>query len=216
MRCAKAGFVYATSPLLLARVKRQLTLTGIDVDWNITHPESGECLVSNTKLLKDNNLALEAYELTAKEDSNLQVIAQWLAKNALPQTDAFKYFHDKLISDLVLLSDDELHYFVLNSTIVEPHVRIDDISGTADGGALFYTENLPSETLLFSLIMASQERYKRGEKPDSTLTAVEVMDALVKGKDQWQALHGRMVQFGGDATTGRGQIICSIAGAAND
>ncbi|HBA66448.1 MAG TPA: type III-B CRISPR module RAMP protein Cmr4, partial [Methylococcaceae bacterium] len=33
VRCAKAGFVYATSPLLLARLQRQLALANIQVDW---------------------------------------------------------------------------------------------------------------------------------------------------------------------------------------
>jgi len=38
------------------------------------------------------------------------------------------------------------------------------------------------------------------------------MNTLVNGNDNWQALQSRMVQFGGDATTGRGQIVCSIVG----
>ncbi|HBA66449.1 MAG TPA: type III-B CRISPR module RAMP protein Cmr4, partial [Methylococcaceae bacterium] len=123
---------------------------------------SGHCQIVNPDLMTDSKLALEAYELEPKIEPKLKPINDWLAANALPQSDEFSFFREKLSNDLVLLSDDELHYFVVNSTVVEPHVRIDDVSGTADGGALFYTENLPPESLLFTVILASQERYKKG------------------------------------------------------
>jgi CRISPR-associated protein Cmr4 len=216
VRCAKAGFVYATSPLLLARLKRQLALANVQADWAIPNLESGKCQIVNHELMTDNKLALEAYELEPKVETALKTISDWLAVNALPVDKDFAYFREKLANDLVLLSDDELHYFVVNSTVVEPHVRIDDISGTADGGALFYTENLPPESLLFSVIMASQERYKRGDSAENRLDATQIINTLVDGSENWQALQGRMLQFGGDATTGRGQIVCSIVGGNND
>lgn len=216
VRCAKAGFVYATSPLLLARLKRQLALAEIQADWTVPNLESGKSRILNPDLMTDNKLALEAYELEPQLDPALKPIADWLGDHALPEATGYDYFRDKLKNDLVLLSDDELHYFVVNSTVVEPHVRIDDISGTADGGALFYTENLPPESLLFTVIMASQERYKRGDSAENRLDASQIINTLVDGGDNWQALQGRMVQFGGDATTGRGQIVCSIVGGKND
>lgn len=213
VRCAKAGFVYATSPLLLARLKRQLGLANIQADWTIPDLESGNCRIVNPELMTQNRIALEAYELEPQIDTALKPFADWLAANALPKQDDFAYFRSKLANDLVLLSDDELHYFVVNSTVVEPHVRIDDVSGTADGGALFYTENLPPESILFTVIMASQERYKRGDKPEEVKDANAIINTLVTGEQgKWQGLNGRMLQFGGDATTGRGQIICSIVG----
>ncbi|MBU2571292.1 MAG: type III-B CRISPR module RAMP protein Cmr4 [Gammaproteobacteria bacterium] len=216
VRCAKAGFVYATSPLLLARLQRQLAMAKVQVDWTVPSIASGHCQIVNPDLMTENKLALEAYELQAKEERTVKPITDWLAANALPQSDEFSFFREKLANDLVLLSDDELHYFVVNSTVVEPHVRIDDVSGTADGGALFYTENLPPESLLFSVILASQERYKKGDSADNRMNAEQVMQTLINGGEQWQALNGRMVQFGGDATTGRGQIVCSVIGGSNE
>ncbi len=212
VRCAKAGYVYATSPLLLARLRRALGLAKVESDWTIPSADSGECRIVNIDLMTNNKLALEAYELKPQIDPTLKTIAEWLAKNALPQTEHYAYFRKKIEDDLVLLSDDELHYFVVNSTVVEPHVKIDDVSGTAEGGALFYTENLPPESLLFTVLMTSQERYKRGESPENRMDATQIITALVDGKTDWQPLQGRMVQFGGDATTGRGQIVCSIVG----
>jgi CRISPR-associated protein Cmr4 len=214
VRCAKAGFVYATSPLLLARLKRSVALAKIQADWTIPNLDSGHCRIRNPDLLTENKLALEAYELERQldADNSLGVIADWLAQHALPEAADYDFFREKLKTDLVLLSDDELHYFVINSTVVEPHVKIDDVSGTADGRALFYTENLPPESLLFTVLMASQERYKRGDSAENRLDASQIMNTLVNGNENWRALQSRMVQFGGDATTGRGQIICSIIG----
>ena len=214
VRCAKAGFVYATSPLLLARLKRSVALAGIQAKWTVPNLESGHCRLRNPDLLTENKLALEAYELEGQldADNSLGLIADWLAQYALPESADYHYFREKIKTDLVLLSDDELHYFVVNSTVVEPHVKIDDVSGTADGGALFYTENLPPESLLFTVLMASQERYNRGDSSENRLDASQIMNTLVNGKENWQPLQSRMVQFGGDATTGRGQIVCSIVG----
>ncbi|EIC30032.1 MULTISPECIES: type III-B CRISPR module RAMP protein Cmr4 [Methylomicrobium] len=216
VRCPKAGYVYATSPLLLARLKRQLALAKTQVDWVIPNLESGKCRIINPDLMTDSKLALEAYELEPQIDPALKQVAEWLAANALPESDDFAYFRKKLADDLVLLSDDELHYFVVNSTVVEPHVRIDDISGTADGGALFYTENLPPESILFTVIMASQERYRRGDSAENRMDATQIINTLVNDGENWQALQGRMVQFGGDASTGRGQIVCSIVGGGHE
>jgi len=218
VRCAKAGFVYATSPLLLARLRRHLALANIAVDWTVPVPEpnSGQCHVRNPGLLTEGHLALEAYELAAQqnEDNDLGKIADWLAEYALPQTEEYRFFRDKLKTDLVLLANEEMAYFVTHSTVVEPHVRIDDVSGTAADGGLFYTENLPPESLLFTVIMASQERYKA--KPDDWMNAAKIIDTLVNGNGEtWQPLQNRLVQFGGDATTGRGQVMCTVVGGNN-
>ena len=59
VRCAKAGFVYATSPLLLARLKRSVALAGIQAKWTVPNLESGHCRLRNPDLLTENKLALE-------------------------------------------------------------------------------------------------------------------------------------------------------------
>ncbi|MEN8129528.1 MAG: type III-B CRISPR module RAMP protein Cmr4 [Pseudomonadota bacterium] len=221
VRCPRRAFVYATSPTALARAARLLAQAGVPMDW-APEPEieAGACRVRNSAVLADDQddqrLHLEAYELKAKElreSVNLDNTAGWLADNALPTDEAYRFFSAKLKSDLVLLSDDDFGYFVRNATVVEPHVRINDVSGTADEGGLFYTENLPPESLLISLIMASPERSGKNER----LSASKVMGMVVKGDgDRLYGLHGRLIQVGGDATTGRGQVVVNIVGGAGD
>ncbi len=204
VRCTKRAYVYATSPTALARMKRLLQLSGIVCDWPIPEVQQRFCRVIESKGPVDNNqpLHLEAFELTAIGSAELAGIAQFLADKALPKGDAYTFFRDKLKTDLVLLPDEDFGYFVKNATVVEPHVRINDKTGTADDGGLFYTENLPPESLLLAPLMATAERSGKG-----TMLAEAVLAAVLAGYEELKGLNGQLVQVGGDATTGRGQVV---------
>ncbi len=199
VRSVKRGYVYATCPLALARAARLLALLGKPSFPVQGMPlTEGRASVCDKALLTGDKLTLEAFEYTASESSALKDVANWLADNALPQTPAHAFFRDKIKTDLVLLSDDDFGYFVRNATVVEPHVKIDDKTGTAKDGGLFYVENLPPESLLIAPLMASQERSGKHETCAET-----VLSHVLKNLD------GQLIQIGGDASTGRGQIIVS-------
>ena len=197
VRSAKAGYVYATSPLALARAARQLAMLGKS-GWpgDAGAVAEGQCRTASGDFLSGDKLHLEAFEYTATTSAELKTIGAWLAAHALPQDSAHAFFREKLSTDLVLLSDEDFAYFVKNATVVEPHVRIDDKTGTASDGGLFYVENLPPESLLLAPLMASAERSGKGE------IAAEAVIGQVLGN-----LDGQMIQIGGDATTGRGQVV---------
>lgn len=210
MRCTRKAFVYTTSEAALARVKRTLSIAGVNLDkWKLPMLEKdAQCLVAGSECLQEKRVILESFEFGANINSELKEIAEWLSNNAFPQDESFNFFREKIRSDLVLLSDEDFGYFVRNATIVEPHVRISDASGTAEEGGLFYTENLPPETLLLSLAMASRDR-----EDGSKLTADQVIATVLEGKSgdnlEMSGIDGRMIQIGGDATTGRGQVFTS-------
>lgn len=197
VRSLRTGYVYVTSPLALARAARLLALLG-KKGWEETVAAPGEnhCRVASTEVLQQGHLHLEAFEYDGNEDTGLKKIAAWLAENALPQGDAHQFFRDKLGRELVLLPDEDFTYFVKNATVVEPHVRIDDESGTAADGGLFYVENLPPESLLVAPLLASRERSGKQE------VEAEAVLANVVGH-----LDGKLIQIGGDATIGRGQVV---------
>jgi CRISPR-associated protein Cmr4 len=158
-------------------------------------------------LSNDGKLHLEAFEYTAKPLAGaapVRALATDLAAKGLPAGEAYAYFRDKLAQDLVVLSDTDFGYFAEHATLVEPHVRISSETGTADDGGLFYTENLPPEALLLAPLMASATR---SGKADEKLEAIAVM-AQIKA-----VLHGRLLQIGGDATTGRGLVVGSVVEA---
>lgn len=203
VRSLKRGYVYATCPLALSRAQRLLGLTGTAPTWPVLEAKEGDCLIANPTLLSGDKLHLEAFEYAAKASEPLKQIAADVARRALPEGDAYAFFRGKLTEDLVLLSDTDFSYFAKNAMLVEPHVRIDPETGTASDGGLFYTENLPPESLLIAPLMASQTR---NGKQDEKLKAEEVFAKIRP------LLHGRLLQVGGDATTGRGLVVATLEG----
>ena len=215
VRSMRAGFVHATCPQALARAERLMAVTGADVAWKIPPVGEGHCCVSNLSLLERGKLHLEAFEYEALEpdaigvgeaSTGLKTLAADLVRHALPSGDGYDFFRKKLKSDLVVLSDTDFTWFAENATLVEPHVRIDDDTGAADGGGLFYTENLPPESLLIAPLLASRTR--SGKDADDELSA-EAAEVFLKIRN---VIDGKLLQIGGDATTGRGLIVARVLG----
>ncbi|HXF91726.1 MAG TPA: type III-B CRISPR module RAMP protein Cmr4 [Nitrospiraceae bacterium] len=215
VRSLKGGYVYATCPQALARTRRLMEATGLSVTWLDFPPvNEGECVVANSSLLSQRKingqpadvLHLEAFEYLAKEKDSqaLKTIARDLAEKAIPDGNGYKFFADKLKTDLVVLSDTDFAYFAQHATLVEPHVCIKEETGTAKEGGLFYTENLPPESILIAPILASQVRN------GSTKGDADFMDAANVMLKMTTVINGKLLQIGGDATTGRGLVVTRI------
>lgn len=214
VRSLKEAYVYATSPQAISRTQRLLGLMGIEVEWEpLPALAEGECLVANPALLsvrkadgpQERLLHLEAFEYVPRNEGidGLARLAKWLAANALPAgKNGWSFFREKLAKDLVVLSDTDFAYFVEHATLVEPHVRIDPETGAAKEGGLFYTENLPPESLLIAPMLASRTR--TGKRDAAEKPAEEVLRQIMNVVD------GRLVQIGGDATTGRGLVMLRV------
>jgi len=210
VRSRRAGFVYATSPIALSRLQRLLTTAGHQPEWSVPELPDGDtarapALTTESGLAglagDGGHLDLEVFEFIASADARVATIAQWLADHALT-SDQSAYFRRKLARDLVILDDTDLDHFSRNAMVVEPHVRINEETGTADRTGLFYTENLPPETLMAAPVMASAER--SGERE---------MDAEAVMAQMRTALGETTLQVGGDATTGRGLVnACLLEG----
>ena len=201
VRSLRGAYVYATCPLAMARAQRLLGMVGVTVDWSVPNLDRGECLAGNGDLLEAGKLHLEVFEYQAKAEQAARVaaIGKDLAERALGAGN--DYFAHKLARDLVVLSDGDFAYFAENATLVETHVRINPNTGTADDGGLFYTENLPPESLMVAPVLASASRSGAEE-----LRADEVMAQLRS------AIDGHLLQIGGDATTGRGLVQVRLQG----
>lgn len=202
VRSLKGGYVYATSPQALARAQRLLTLCGRETTWEIPAVEEGHALIVNPEFLStEERLHLEADEFEATLSKPLHAIAEDLGNIVLPDEPGHAFFREKFKSDLVILNETDFDHFAEHAMLIEPHVRIDPKTGTADGGGLFYTENLPPESLLIAPIMASNTR---GSYGDESLEAEAVMAQIET------VLNGQVLQVGGDATTGRGMLLCRV------
>ncbi|GIX24246.1 type III-B CRISPR module RAMP protein Cmr4 [Caldimonas sp.] len=209
VRSLVGGYVYVTSPLALARAQRLLRAMGITVsdDWDAqawADVAEGQCVTCcNSELLrKGQKLHLEVFEFDNVADDaaakRLGRVAEQLANWALGgelENKVPQFFRDKLTKHLVLLNDTDFAYFVEHGTLVEPHVRINPNTGTADEGGLFYTENLPPESIMLSCLMVSRAR-----------NGANGLDAKAVMQQCCTALDGSLLQVGGDATTGRGLV----------
>ncbi len=206
VRSLKGGYVYATCPQALSRAQRLLGLIGVSVTWPpLPAVAEGDCLLANPALLSGDKLHLEAFEYIAKVSPDLPKVSEDLAARALPDGAAYTFFRDKLKTDLVVLSDTDFAYFAHNAMLVEPHVRIEEKTGTASDGGLFYTENLPPESLLIAPLLASQTR--TGRKKEDKETWEDAGGVLLKIKN---VIDGKLLQIGGDATTGRGLVMAKV------
>jgi CRISPR-associated protein Cmr4 len=205
IRSLKSAYAYVTCPLALARLKRFAGLAELEANWAIPSAPESQALTAGKGLLANGRLILEAFEFSAQEDGGVSDIARWLADTIFGNGGNF--FATKLKSDLAVLSDTDFSHFARHAMVVEPHVRIDDESGTADDGGLFYTENLPPESILAGLAQSSVQRSKRGEKTNGTMKAEEILQAVFDAQQRDRpGISGKALQMGGDATTGRGLV----------
>jgi CRISPR-associated protein Cmr4 len=212
VRSLKEGFVWVTCTHALWRTRRLLELVGVKIEWpSVEDVAEGQCRVCDKTLLYHDKLHLEGFEYAAQKSEGIGEIATYLADNAIPASEDFKYFREKLKRHLVLLSDTDFAFFAQHATLVEPHVRINPETGTADEGGLFYTENLSPEAILVAPVMASQTRDSRGEPLDAGKVMGEIKE-VINGSNGKQ---GKLLQIGGDATTGRGLVVARIVGGGD-
>ncbi len=140
---------------------------------------------------------LEEYVLKRHSDGNIDDLARWIAGNAIPAGDEYAHWQSLITKNLLLVHDDNFTEFVRHSTEVNARVKIGQgkSTDTAKGGNLFYEENLPMESLLYSVVLASQPH--KSDPPEEVNSAAKIL-TFVKGLD------GKRVQVGGDETVGRG------------
>ncbi|NLV30975.1 MAG: type III-B CRISPR module RAMP protein Cmr4 [Acidobacteria bacterium] len=201
VRSLRNGYVYATCPQALARARRLMALSGAAVKWDAVSVPAGEALTANAELIPEGKLHLEAFEYSASESAELKAIATDLAERALPGADEYAFFREKLKTDITVLSDTDFGYFAQNAMLVEPHVCIDSTTGAAKGTGLFYTENLPPESLLIAPLLASQTRTgRKGEDLPAEIVLGKILPLI----------NGKPLQIGGDATTGRGLVVAKV------
>jgi CRISPR-associated protein Cmr4 len=203
VRSVRTSFVYVTCPTALARLQRLLSYAGFTATEGWTIPNVGSDEYVPLGNLDNGSLVLESYKFgLGRPQVPVERISKWIADIALGKSAlSFSFFRDKIKSDSVVLNDAAFNHFVRHSTIVEPHVRINDESGTAEDGGLFYVENLPPETIMVALLLATPV-HKKNDK-----SAAEVIGYLI------DKCNSQLIQFGGDSTTGRGQVFVAITRA---
>jgi CRISPR-associated protein Cmr4 len=203
VRSLNGVFAYTTSYDVLSRFKRDMErghATTV-LPWDISDQVAGKALMTTTSEVHANNtIVLEEFSFEAQPEKQVDEIAEWIAKYALPDLGAGNYWPNKVRNSLVILPNDDFRDFALYATEVITRVRLDRQTKTVERGALWTEEHLPSDTLLYVPIYATDAR--QNGKNGSKMTAAQVLErarSLDTGK-------GNYLQLGGDETVGRGLV----------
>jgi len=232
VRSVQGVFAWMTCPLALARFARDLTRMKIpgapveELNTLVLQPVADEkCLItkpSNVAIAVGTDSAarrevvledfcFQADDAQAEQVTALAKLATWLASHCISPDD--KYFQELMKQSVVVVSDTVFRDFTMNSTEVVARNKINDETGIVAKGALWNVENLPSETLLYSMVPAMRpaslthvlERWGfEGEnKPRVALTDSESIASEFKA---WIKERVQYMQIGGDQTIGRGFV----------
>lgn len=203
VRSFAGTFAWVTSPLLLARLSRDLEESGRK---GVARVELGqtECLIAldqggqRKSLLQaqqsPRRVVLEELDLAVNERHDLVNV---LAALLEPLVEPFGLKAVDLQRRVCVVSDDVMSFLLQQATEVTARIRLDDDKKTVAQGALWYEEALPAETILVSLVLASPPRAANLEPKD----ALAKLSTLLAGS----------IQFGGKATVGRGLCRAHLA-----
>jgi CRISPR-associated protein Cmr4 len=203
IRSAKGSFAWITCPLMLQRAARDGVIPQALLA-ELQEPKDDEALFdpsSTGKLNLGTQVVLEEYTFKHANGLDLTRLGETLA--GLLAGDPV---WEEVASRLVILSNGMMSFFAQNACEVAQHVRISDETGTAEGGALFNQENVPSETLFYSVLHAFDER-TAGKPNDQRRNAAAALTAF-----QEKVPAGSVFQFGGDASTGLGYCTVKLNG----
>lgn len=196
IRSAKGSYAWITCPLMLQRATRDGVFDPSDLSnpSDLSEPADDYAIFKQDgPLALGDQIVLEEYCFT-RTGTFPEKLAQALA--GLIDDALFQSIADRL----VILSNGMMSHFATTACEVAQHVRISDETGTAEGTGLFNQENVPADTLFYSVLSATKSRVPGGDYKDKSAD-----DALAEFSGKVAAQ--KVFQFGGDATTGLG--FCS-------
>ena len=199
IRSARGSYAWITCPLMLQRAVRDGVIPSSRIA-KLDEPADNEATYASTVLDLSGKVVLEEYcfnqsRLNDAPEPLPEGLAAALA-GLVPNDALFASITDRL----VILSNGMMSHFVSTTCEIAQHVRINDETGTAEEGGLFNQENVPADTLFYSVLHATDGRGAAFKAK----TPAEALDAFA---EKVAAAH-HVFQFGGDASTGLG--FCTV------
>ena len=205
IRSLKGTFAWITCPGVLSRFNREMRLFMESKEAsNFFLPIDGdiEKTVASNKIVvpekNDKNAAeqsttivLEEYAIEVKESETTRKLAEVLEENL--RSDLSFSIKDRL----VILTDDQFADFVKMSTEVSPRIKVND-NGTTEGGALWYEENLPPETIFYSAVLIGKPKLTDEEASKKGIRTEEEVSSFIDES------FPKVFQLGGNTTIGKG------------
>lgn len=182
MRSNVSPFVWITCPAVLKRLERDLKIAGLlDEDFSFAEKSSlkDEDAVNLGKEQLKDSVLLEDYEVKVSRTENLPGELKEYLKSA---------------ERLLLVSDDVFNYGVTSCTQIMAQIAIDSETGTTKDGSLRYQEELPSDTIMYTVIHWGDSKNTAEDKLKAETIKHFVTDEVIK----------QHIQIAGDETCGRG------------
>lgn len=206
VKSMKGVFAWITCPKVLKQFKRDMELSGVTFPNDILTPEYST--PTNCGLFIKNGsdkVVLEEYTYSIpsanQNNAKCDAFATWLKTNVFASS--LSYWQDKIEKDIIVLPDNEFKDFVNLSTEVITRTKIDNKTGTVQDGALFTEEYLPSESLMYSLVLASDDHSPKNSGT-STFADANAVTAFVQATFNTNLQN--IFQIGGSATLGKGIV----------
>ena len=201
-------FAYITCPTVIARFQRDLQALGKSPlknksDGKLWHPCTDDnSFQAHSTLINDlpnKTLILEELPFKYSENQDTDECLNELASMLFPCSDEYKPFKENFIKRAVILSDYNYFYFVQYATEIEPHNRIDETGTVDEKTGVWYTEYLPSESILYSSLFIGKSHVQNN-----------AFENEEKVKEYIQHLDNQRTWLGGDRTTGKGRVMMHL------
>jgi CRISPR-associated protein Cmr4 len=187
VRSLRGIFALITCPYVLERFGREVSeILKIDYDkrQNQIEPEDGKAIIDSNSCLKgDKHIGLEEFLFSFE--------TRELKKNF--ENFKIDFFNEELYKRVAIVSDSAFADIANYAVEVRTRIKIDQNTGTAKHGALFVEEFVPAEAIFYSQIFVSPLA------KDGDVTT-----------DLQQLLDKKMIQIGGDETTGSGFVSLRV------
>ena len=192
VKSAKGIFAWITCSMVLKKFIKDLKISDNEQTFTIIE----NSITNDSKINIDNSsVILEEYQIAVIKDANTQQVAEFLAT---------ELNNNEIKEKLIILSDDDFKDFVTLSTEVITRTKIDNVTGTVQDGALFTEEYLPSETVMYSLALASPVMTK--------VTQIQNLSSDDEVMNFFSSTVPAIMQIGGNATIGKGIVSIVIGG----
>lgn len=195
VRSFRGTFAWVTSPLCLQLLRRTLILAGLPTvpgapselaDGIAHHTEK-------TALEESGSIYLEDLDFQSRRCETATSWANLIAEMVFATDTSWQVQFRKRF---VVVPDSAFDFLCETGTEIHTRVRIDELTKTVAEHALWTEESLPAETILMGIIQCDRIFGRTGEE----VTPAGLLERF--------ATEPLMLQMGGKATIGRGQVRC--------
>lgn len=201
IRSLAGTFAWVASPYLLHRFMRDASQAGVaaltippgiaDDKCLVVQDDAANSLKSQLTIGTTTDVVLEDLDLKATRSMEASAWASIIANHVFPNDSAWQ----KMLRErFCIVADNVLSYLLNTATEITARIKLLEDTKTVQKGGLWYEEALPTETILYGLVLATPV-LKTGLNDAAIFNVVKSSIAP-------------LMQFGGKATVGRG--LCRV------